>query len=86
MHFALASQVRDAGPDAWLGREAPADPELDGDDAGPLALAAPAPLELASDAERASAAASQAIVAGPGWANPTCWMLVREQPCRIFRV
>lgn len=62
-------QVREAGPDAWLGREAPADAELDGDQAGPLALAAPAPLELASDAERASQAASQAIIAGPARVN-----------------
>ena len=68
-HVSSSKQVRDAGPDAWLGREAPADAELDGDQAGPLAVAAPAPLELVSDAERASQAASQAIIAGPARAN-----------------
>ena len=84
----VGTQVRDAGPDAWLGREAPADPALDGDEAGPLALAAPAPaLELASAAECASAAASQAIIAGPARATTAHLRPLKNallfEPCRL---
>ena len=80
--FSTSKQVRDAGPDAWLGREAPANPELDCEQAGPLALAAPAPLELASDAERASQAASQAIIAGPAWAHTARSRPLNSLPAR----
>lgn len=60
----MLMQVREAGPEAWLGREAPADPNLDGDAQAVDLLALEGPMQPAGDAERASAAAARAVVAG----------------------
>ena len=65
-----SAQVRDAGEEAWLGREAPPDPELDlePDEAPPLMLMPPPPAGEADEQEPAEhgtdGSCSHTVVAG----------------------